>query len=88
MPTPEAQIRTYLDAAQTALSAGEYASAKLQVRLARMELAKIPVDERHFGLEARNRQLSEMDSIIADIDAAQDEAGSYRLGGRTEVRRT
>jgi hypothetical protein len=67
VPTPEANIRTYVDAAKTALEAGSYSEVRKQLVFVRMEMAKMPVEEDVTGLNFKNRMVSEINEISAAV---------------------
>lgn len=75
-------VETYLSAAQSAFASGDYDTARRQIILGNMELAKLPAQS---GLDGESDQYrSDFKSILAQIEAFQKKAsrGTRRSIGR------
>ena len=76
-------VATYIDAAQTAFSSGDYTESRKQIRLARMENAKLPASNGGDGLSIAYRDnASTIDAILRDIDSAETENSGANVGAR------
>lgn len=84
MPTPEANIRTYIDAAQTAIESIDYATARKKLVQAEMELMKIPESEDYNGLRVQNRNtISRLYEHLSEIKTEAEASGrTVRLSAR------
>jgi hypothetical protein len=71
-----ATVEAYLTAAQTALSASNYAEARKQAVLAQLEISKLPASQ---GIDGMNTQYrADLKAIMESITALEDRDDSTR----------
>ena len=62
---------TALVAVVTALGTSDFTTARAQARIARVHALRLPVSFSADGVSTTERAVSEIDSILADIDAGE-----------------